>query len=176
MTSPVPFLTDQEYSALPFAERALMVAASLVGKEESPRGSNWGPFVESLHRRADLHEPGPWCALFDNWCLLDAGAIAKKLWKHRASTYYLWDWGIKEKRNRPKPDRGMLFVYNGPNGGHTGFVTGVKLGGLYVTTIEGNTTDGGSREGYAVMRRTRSVASITKHPRWAFIDIGGLDK
>jgi len=176
MTSPVPFLTDQAYSALPFPERALMVAASLVGKEESPRGSNWGPFVESLLRRAGLNTPAPWCAAFVSWCLLEAGANNKALWSHRAATYYLFDWGKKEKRDRAKPARGMIFVYNDAGGGHTGFITKVKAFGLYLETIEGNTNDGGSREGYAVCRRTRSVASIKNHARWAFIDIGGLDK
>jgi hypothetical protein len=176
MTSPVPFLSDQEYSALPFPERALMVAASLVGKEESPRGSNWGPFVESLLRRAGLNAPAPWCAAFVSWCVIEAGANNKALWGHRAATYYLWNWGVSTKRFSVTPKRGDIFVYNGPSGGHTGFVTKVKFAGLYIETIEGNTNDGGSREGYAVCRRTRSVASITKHPRWAFVDIEGLDK
>lgn len=174
MRSPVPYLTDAEYSALPFTERALLVAASLVGKEESPRGSNWGPFVESLLRRAGLNAPAPWCAAFVNWCVLEAGGVDKRLWTHRASTYYLWHWALGVKLDRPKPERGMVFVWNDAGGGHTGLITKVKAFGLYLETIEGNTNDGGSREGYAVCRRTRSVASIKNHARWAFVDIRSL--
>ena len=39
--------------------------------------------------------------------------------------------------------------------GHTGFVE--KVEGNVIHTIEGNTNDTGSREGYEVCRRTRKV-------------------
>jgi len=45
--------------------------------------------------------------------------------------------------------------------GHTGIVE--KVNGGFLTTIEGNTNDGGSREGIGVFRRTgRKIKDINK--------------
>ena len=63
-------------------------------------------------------------------------------------------WGKRTGRVQAKPTRGCLFAYLNPDGGgHIGFVTKVVLG--VFSTIEGNTNDDGSREGYKVCRRTR---------------------
>ena len=174
MKSPVSYLSDAEYTALPLSERALHVAASLVGKGEIPEGSNWGPFVEALLRRAGLSAPAPWCAAFVYWCLLEAGADSRKLWKHPASTYYLWEWAKRTGRLRQTgAARGELFVWNGPGGGHCGLV--ISNGNAF-RTIEGNTNDDGSREGYEVARRDRTVLGLSKYPRWGLIEIdGGLE-
>jgi hypothetical protein len=63
---------------------------------------------------------------------------------------------------------GMLFIMStGGGNGHTGIVEKV-IGGRLVT-IEGNTSDGGSREGIGVFRRdARKIVSINK----GFIDYG----
>jgi hypothetical protein len=49
----------------------------------------------------------------------------------------------------------------GGGAGHTGLVVGIQSGKL--VTIEGNTNDGGSREGVGVFQRTgRTIGSINK--------------
>ena len=65
---------------------------------------------------------------------------------------------------RVKP--GMVFIISTGGGhGHTGLV--VRVVGNQLETIEGNTNDGGSREGIGVFRRTaRTIASINR----GFID------
>ena len=60
---------------------------------------------------------------------------------------------------------GQIFVLSTGGGlGHVGLVESVDGGVL--TTIEGNTNDGGSREGIGVFRRTgpngRKIASINR--------------
>jgi hypothetical protein len=72
----------------------------------------------------------------------------------------------KENPELVKP--GMLFIMStGGGNGHTGIVEKV-IGGRLVT-IEGNTSDAGSREGIGVFRRdARKIASINK----GFIDYG----
>lgn len=64
--------------------------------------------------------------------------------------------------------RGDLFVWNGKNGGHIGFVTAVRPNGLF-TTIEGNTNAAGSRDGDGVYDRVRSLGLLQKYPRHGFI-------
>lgn len=78
---------------------------------------------------------------------------------------------VRAKNNPALIKPGHIFVIDtGPAGGagHTGLVERV-IGGKLVT-IEGNTNEGGSREGIGVFRRTqRTIASINK----GFIDYGG---
>jgi len=53
----------------------------------------------------------------------------------------------------------VFYIDTGGGTGHTGFVAAVIGGKL--TTIEGNTNDGGSREGIGVFTRTqRRIDSI----------------
>jgi hypothetical protein len=74
------------------------------------------------------------------------------------------------KHNPSLVKPGHIFVIDtGPAGGagHTGLVERV-IGGKLVT-IEGNTNEGGSREGVGVFRRTqRTIVSINK----GFINYG----
>jgi hypothetical protein len=67
---------------------------------------------------------------------------------------------------RVKP--GMVFIISTGGGkGHTGLVS--RVVGNRLETIEGNTNDGGSREGIGVFRRTsRTIASINR----GFINFG----
>jgi len=57
---------------------------------------------------------------------------------------------------------GCLFVITtGSGNGHTGLVE--QVAGVRLTTIEGNTNLGGSREGIGVFRRTgRTIATINR--------------
>ena len=48
--------------------------------------------------------------------------------------------------------------------GHTGIIESIKEDILY--TIEGNTNDTGSREGYEVCRRTRKKSAIKGYLRY----------
>ena len=62
----------------------------------------------------------------------------------------------------------MFVVDTGGGHGHMGLVAEV-LGGKLIT-IEGNTNDGGSREGVGVFRReSRKIAEINK----GFVDYSG---
>ncbi|MDZ4712565.1 MAG: CHAP domain-containing protein [bacterium] len=59
-----------------------------------------------------------------------------------------------------KPGQIFIMAYGGGLG-HTGIVE--KVNGGFLTTIEGNTNDGGSREGIGVFRRTgRKIKDINK--------------
>ena len=70
---------------------------------------------------------------------------------------------IARASDRPSLVRpGMVFVLaTGGGHGHVGFVE--SLTGVVLTTIEGNTNEGGSREGVGVFRRVgRRISTINQ--------------
>lgn len=175
MKSPVPFYTDDEYTAMPAFDRAVMQAASQVDVEEVPRGSNWGPRVRAYLAAVKVFGPAYWCGAFVGWCCINAGIPRIKLPSNMASTLNWIKWATSHGRLKTTPQRGMLFVWNSNGAGHIGFVTRVNSNGTF-ETIEGNTNNDGSRNGYKVCRRTRSVLELKRHDKWGFIDLGGLSK
>ena len=70
--SPVRWLNDDQYIALPVDHRAIAWADSQVGVREI--GRNRGPMVELYQKVAGLGTGGgyAWCACFVYWCLLNA--------------------------------------------------------------------------------------------------------
>jgi len=173
LKSPVDYLSDKEYSALPLRERALHEARSQVGQVEVPKGSNWGPVVRIYLAYVGLTKPAAWCAAFTSWCLRVAGLPKKGLPTNAASTYYWYTFAKDRGLLKATPTRGSLFIWNDDGGGHIGFVVEV-LSPTRFRTIEGNTNPGGSREGYGVFERERSISDLTKHGRRGFIRIDAL--
>ena len=168
MTSPVPWLSDEKYSALGVGERALIWASTQDKVEEHPRGSNRGKEVEAYQRAAGAGPGDPWCAAFVTWCLLKAGASRKDLPDNPAAVAEWVSWARKRKWKAQLPARGNLFYLLHSDGkGHIGFCCGDDPAGF--ATIEGNTNTDGSREGYAVCRRKRSTLNVH-----GFIDLAGL--
>jgi hypothetical protein len=161
----------------PLLEKVLAVAAAEVGQMENPLGSNRGPKVDLYLRAVGLNPAGgsfAWCAAFVYWCFQTA---AQSL---TARNPLIQTAGVTDHWNRavaagvPHVDAaaaaetpslvqpGMIFVITFPSGtGHTGLVEAVD--GVRLTTIEGNTNDGGSREGIGVFRRdARSISQISR--------------
>jgi len=152
----------------------LGVAAKEIGVMEDPLGSNSGPrvnqYLESVGDKAGL----PWCAAFVYWCFQQA-ASAVQLPNPAIRTggaVDLWDQagarGIRRVATAEAAARpilvqpGMVFVMaTGGGHGHVGLVE--KVQGVVLTTIEGNTNNGGSREGIGVFRRTtRRMGQINR--------------
>lgn len=145
------------------AEKTLQIALGHEGVSEHPKGSNSGPEVDIYLKSVGLKKGNPWCMAFVYWCvntackdlniknpLLKTGSVLKQ-------------WNETELRKFPsrasavKP--GDIFIMEFSKGmGHTGIVE--KVAGGLVHTIEGNTNDDGSREGYEVARRQRTITSI----------------
>lgn len=68
----------------------------------------------------------------------------------------VWNHTAKEKKHSA-PEAGDIFIIGYDKGlGHAGFVE--RVDGEIIHTIEGNTNDTGSREGYEVCRRERKIA------------------
>ncbi|HSC52979.1 MAG TPA: CHAP domain-containing protein [Phnomibacter sp.] len=148
----------------------LDIAINEIGSMEQPLGSNWGPKVKMYLNSVGIDFPVAWCAAFLYYCFDEAAKAAGKVNPCYKTGGVMLHWNktpgkkipIADAVNNPaliKP--GQIFVMSfGGGTGHTGLVEGVHGG--FITVIEGNTNDGGSREGIGVFRRTRKIATINK--------------
>ncbi len=152
-------------------KKVLSIAAGEIGVMEDPPHSNSGPEVDQYLARVGLEGGYAWCAAFVYWCFDEA---CKKLNRKNpvyktAGVLNLWNNSTAKKilsaDAYAKPsliNPGQIFIMSYGGGlGHTGIVE--KVSGGFLTTIEGNTNDGGSREGIGVFRRTgRKIKDINK--------------
>lgn len=145
------------------AERSLQIALTNEGVSEKPKGSNSGPEVNIYLRSVGLGPGYAWCMAFVYWCVSQAAKELDLVNPLIKTAGVLRQWNETTLRKLPnraaavKP--GDIFIMEFGHGtGHTGFVEKV-VGGL-AYTIEGNTNDDGSREGYEVARRTRTISSL----------------
>ena len=130
----------------------IQVAMSQIGVEEIPKGSNWGQEVKKYLNSVGIDFPASWCMAFVYWCveqtginpLIKTGGVLRQ-WNE-----------IDPARKFKTPQAGDIFIMDFGKGlGHTGFVEEVQ--GNLIKTIEGNTNDTGSREGFEVCRRVREI-------------------
>jgi hypothetical protein len=148
------------------------VAISQLDKCEIPKGSNWGPDVEGYLRSVGIDFPASWCMAFVYWCveeselrlpditggksspLVKTGGVLKQ-WNEvelRGRSLF----GVTKKFKFSEPKAGDIFIQDHGKGlGHTGFVEKVEKDCIH--TIEGNTNNDGSRNGYAVERKIRKI-------------------
>ncbi|HMP91559.1 MAG TPA: CHAP domain-containing protein [Phnomibacter sp.] len=146
------------------------IAKAEIGVMEDPPGSNWGPRVKEYLNSVDLNIKAPWCMAFVYWCFQQAANTLGKGNPLVKTGGVLNHWNkttgkkiaAKEAVDNPglvKP--GHIFIMDfGKGAGHTGIVESVTGG--FIKVIEGNTNEGGSREGIGVFARTRKIASINK--------------
>jgi peptidoglycan hydrolase-like protein with peptidoglycan-binding domain len=155
----------------------LAVAGGEVGVMEEPPGSNRGPKVNQYLASAGLNALDgnfAWCAAFVYWCFSQAStalavpnpavrtAGALDVWNLAGPKGFRRITGAEASDRPSLVNPGAIFVISTGGGhGHVGFVE--SLTGIVLTTIEGNTNDGGSREGVGVFRRVgRRVSSINQ--------------
>lgn len=131
--------------------KLLDTALTQLGVKESPGTPNSGPQVDKYLASVGLGPGYAWCMAFVYWCAREAG-VANQLVKTGG---VLRQWN--ERRHQlgvSWPAPGDIFIMDyGKGTGHTGIVERVE--GDVLHTVEGNTNDEGSREGYEVCRRTR---------------------
>jgi hypothetical protein len=139
------------------------IAAADLDLGESPRGSNRGPELRKFFTADDLEIDGktdgyPWCAaavsFWTQTWIKESGSNIKP--PRIAAVRLFPSWadknGLVSKVKGPKPNDIVVFTFS-----HIGIVESVKPDGSFVS-IEGNTNDDGSREGYEVARRSREAS------------------
>ncbi|MBK8848498.1 MAG: peptidoglycan-binding protein [Bacteroidetes bacterium] len=149
-------------------EEIVRIAKKEVGKMEKPAGSNSGPDIKKYFDSVDIAQGYAWCVCFTYWCINQACANIGVTNKMPRTAGVLAHWNTTkakkilaaDAKNNPslvKP--GQFFMMKmGRVTGHTGIVTAVSGG--FIECIEGNTNDGGSREGVGVFARKRKIADI----------------
>lgn len=146
-------------------DKALQIALSQLGVSEHPKGSNWGLEVKSYLNSVGITTPAPWCMAFVYWCVDKA---CKEL--DRANPLYqtggvLLQYARRKELSVLVPQPGDIFIMSFRYGkGHTGFVERVE--GVNFYSIEGNSNDDGSREGYEVCKHKRPIQSMLAFLRY----------
>lgn len=152
-------------------------AKRYVGVVEQPKNSNRGPHIDYWVRETGLDPVGghPWCAAFVH-------QVGRQALGYRwpcprtASVMTLVAWAAaKPDVLRESPSAGDLFVlWNEKLNrfAHVGIVTGVshrtvgRMVEFGYDTIEGNTNDGGSRDGYGCFARHRALSARDRFIHW----------
>ena len=162
-------------STFPIRQKLIDIARREVGVVESPPGSNTGKRVLDYQRATSLEGTGwAWCAAFVCWCvrewLKDAEVLyalnftpeqAEK-WRPKTAAAFGFHAWADEHRIIRFGDSMKNVLHTGDimtfDMSHVGIV--VDDSGDFVTTIEGNTSDAGSRDGGGVFvkKRHRSEA------------------
>lgn len=139
--------------------KALQIAISQIGVQEHPKGSNSGPEVNQYLKSVGLSPGYSWCMAFCYWCYKRASEITGIETHILETGGVLAQWNARKNSNQIlTPIPGCIFILDYGKGlGHTGFVERVE--GEIMYTIEGNSNDDGSREGYEVVRHKRQIKS-----------------
>ena len=136
----------------------LAIAAAELGVREAT-GRNDGPRVKAYLAAVGLKTGAPWCAAFVSWAFLQSGLKQPKT---------AWSPDLFPAARLIKtPAPGLVFGIYFPELkriAHCGFVAQVK--GDWVSTLEGNTSLAGSREGDGVYRKWRSRKAIHRFAEW----------
>lgn len=135
------------------------IAEHFVGWLQEATKQNDGRWVEAVQRLTGNKKGDAWCASFVTM-LLDIAYRGKNPLPITASCDVLLEDARRRGWLHPVPHVGDVFLVmkSEHDAVHTGVVTSVDLAG--VRTIEGNTNDDGSREGYGVFARTRPLAHL----------------
>lgn len=143
----------------PLADETIKIATTQLGVQEVPKGSNAGPQVEQYLKSVGLSKGYAWCMAFVFWCVSEASrkkGIVNPLKKTAGVSN---QWNLSVLLHQTVPQAGDVFIMEFGHGeGHTGLVEKVLPNNM-IQTIEGNTNTDGSREGYEVCRRTRTISS-----------------
>ena len=142
------------------AETSLQVAQSQNGVTEKPKNSNAGPEVEIYLKSVGLGKGYAWCMAFVYWCVLQSSIKLNVVNPLKKTGGVLDQFNFCKKMIVKTPKPGYIFIMDFGHGvGHTGFVDKILPNGQ-IQTIEGNTNDDGSREGYEVAIRIRKISQI----------------
>lgn len=142
----------------------LATAKTQIGVQEIPKGSNAGPEVEIYLKSVGLGKGHSWCMAFVYWCVLQASLKEKTVNPLFKTAGVLHQFNKSQKLVVLKPQPGDIFIMDFGKGlGHTGIVE--KVVGSIIHTIEGNSNNKGSREGYEVCQRKRKTNTIKAYLR-----------
>ena len=143
------------------SQLALQIAQSQNGIQDQPKNSNAGPAVEKYLKSVGLGRGYAWCMAFVYWSIKEASLQLKVSNPLTKTGGVLAMYNAEPDLRVSVPKSGDIFIMDfGSGKGHAGFVIEVLPNGKLIT-IEGNTNDEGSREGYEVaIRKDRKISHM----------------
>lgn len=142
----------------------VQAAFSQLGVQEEPRGSNWGYSVQQYLLSVGITFPAAWCMAFCYWCARKAAASQDTNNPLLKTGGVLNQWRSRSNLRVKEPQPGDIFIMDYGKGlGHAGIVE--KVDATYIYTIEGNSNDEGSRDGFEVCQRRRNRKTILGYLR-----------
>lgn len=147
--------------------KVVQIAKSYIGKTEKPNNQGFNDAAFEKKMQAVGFEKGhAWCAYFTELVFKEAYPTNKELDKlfsaSAVTTFYNF-----QKANYKisiKPEVGSLVIWQTQKDGkpqwtgHAGIV--VEVNGDTFKSVEGNTNDGGGRDGYIVALKSRKVQQV----------------
>jgi hypothetical protein len=155
-------VVSSQKSKYMLSQKALEIAVTQIGEEEHPKGSNWGHPVQEYLASVGIGFPASWCMAFVYWCHNKAASQLSVNNPMAKTGGVLAEYNQSGKyRVKDDPQPGDVFIMDFGHGlGHTGFVESYDTATQTIHTIEGNSNDTGSREGFEVCRKTRSLSKM----------------
>lgn len=150
------------------AERALQIIIGQLGQQEHPKGSNWGRPVQDYLAAVKINFPASWCMALVYYCYEQAAmqlGITNPLYQTGG---VLSQWNNSKQHHVGNPQSGDIFIMDFGHGlGHTGIIETIDKSALKLSlhTIDGNTNDTGSREGFEVCRKIRDPQKMKGYLR-----------
>lgn len=147
-----------------YADKIIAAAKGYIGQQEiQPNQGFKDPSFLAKMRARGWEAPQPWCGYFAKQCWVDGyesnpDLLAKvKSLSNGGALSTLENWKANSDQVSKIPVPGAVIIFeegNGPNG-HAGIV--IAVSGNIIMTIEGNTNNDGSREGYEVAQKTHDI-------------------
>lgn len=147
------------------------IARTQLGVQEIPKGQNKGKDIEKYLASVGIYQPAAWCMAFVYWVVQEYCNQYKRPNPLFRTGGVKNQWIMRRVLRVDKPQPGDIFIIINEDGtGHAGFVEYVKPDTIF--TIEGNSNETGSREGYMVCRKPggRTTKTITGFLRPIFIE------
>ena len=141
------------------------IYTSQIGVKEV--GENRGPMVNKYLKSVGLGPGYYWCAAFVRWSF-DSAKIKTTItaWSPTAENKKHFIYKNRILLEEPKPGDVVCFYYeNLGRIGHTGFYDS-RLNQSIYKSVEGNTSEGGSRNGDGIYIKYRSYKSTKSITRW----------
>lgn len=142
-------------------EKIVQIAKSYIGQREISGNKGFiDPNFDKKMRGVGFYTGAPWCGFFAMLVWKESGVDLALL---SPASRQIIEKATKAKNWHTKPVPGAVVVWASfKNGkrlttGHIGVVTEVNADGVGYSTIEGNTTDKGGREGIMVAVRNRHL-------------------
>lgn len=147
------------------SEKAIEIAITQIGVQETPRGSNWGHPVQDYLQRVGIDFPASWCMALVYWSFDEAAKAINTINPMVKTGGVLRAYNEAMSHHVTDYQRGDIFIMDIGHGlGHTGIILSIENGML--NTIEGNTNDTGSREGFEVCYKKRDPKKIKGYLRY----------